>query len=265
LYYVDENGDPDPQEIDLLAYQNGEAAPLIQDEEVLAGEYTWMRLGVEAERGVVDSYIVLEENGAQHSLYVPSGSNTGLKVNESFIVTAGGNTALTIDFDLRKSVHEPGNNADDYILRPTLRITDNSEVGDISGYISSSLLLEEESCEIGSEGEAQGLAVYVYTNGNIDVVVDPNDEGSDNSPLATTIPVYDSVTDQYNYSLAFMLAGDYNVAVTCDADVDDVDVDEPSEDNPDTPEVEETWISIADQNATVNVGETTEVNFEPST
>ena len=225
--------------IDLLALQNGESEPLLDSESIDAGEYNWMRLMVTATEGVMDSYISFED-GLTYSLYIPSGDTTGLKLNRSFTVPAGGSASFIIDFDLRKSVINPGNNSDDYKLKPTLRIEDNSEVGGISGFIAASLV-SDESC-------MEGLAVYVYSGTGIAA----DDEGSQTPPLASVIPEYNGDTDQYDYQLSFMAAGDYTVAITCDADNDD----------PETDENETDWSAIASADASVVVDETTETNFE---
>jgi len=69
--FVDESGDPEPRQIDLLA--------------LTAGDYSWIRLKVNAARGLIDSYIDLLDD-TRHSLYVPSGSQSGLKLNHGFNV-----------------------------------------------------------------------------------------------------------------------------------------------------------------------------------
>ena len=111
-----------PRSIDLLALDGGDTEPLLNDVEVPAGRYEWVRLKVEAAAdGTLDSYIELDD-GSQHELDVPSGSQTGLKLVGGLSVPDGGAAAYTLDFDLRKSVHEPMNASDAYTLRPTLRI-----------------------------------------------------------------------------------------------------------------------------------------------
>ncbi|WP_196139114.1 DUF4382 domain-containing protein [Aliikangiella sp. G2MR2-5] len=226
----------EPKTIDLFALQNGETAPLLQNTTLDAGEYNWIRLVVDADQGEIDSYISFED-GSTHSLYIPSGSNTGLKLNSGFTIAAGATANFTIDFDLRKSVHKPAAEGQDYMLRPSLRILDNTEVGEISGFIAPSVV-EDASCE-------DGLAVYAYSGA--DVTAD--DEGSATPPITSAMPEYDANNDRYNYTLSFLLAGDYTVAVTCDADLDD-------------PQSDDDWTSIAASNVTVTVDQTTELNFE---
>ena len=66
--------------IDLLAFQGNASSSLLREEELNAGGYAWMRLDVDAERGTMDSIIVLDD-GSEESLYIPSGSQSGLKLN----------------------------------------------------------------------------------------------------------------------------------------------------------------------------------------
>jgi hypothetical protein len=226
-----------PKMLDLLSLQNGETAPLLQDQILPAGDYSWIRLMVDADQGEIDSYIKFMD-GSMHSLYVPSGSNTGLKLNRGFTIAAGASINFTLDFDLRKSVHMPMNNSDDYFLRPTIRMMDHTEVGTISGYILPSVVADA-SCQA-------GLSVYAYNNAD----VAPDDEGSATSPLTSSMPEYDATNDRYSYSLSYLLAGDYTIAVTCDADMDDAEVDETE------------WGYITKANATVTINQVTQLNFE---
>ena len=100
-----------------------------------------MRLKVDADPNVVDSYI--EIGGGQCELRVPSGDETGLKVNRAFTVGVGAITDLTIDFDLRKSIVEPPGQESDpavcdgqaYLLKPVLRVVINGQTGQIGGKV----------------------------------------------------------------------------------------------------------------------------------
>jgi len=78
-------------------------------------------------------------------LIVPSGAESGLKMNRGFTLPADGSVALTVDFDLRKSLHAPPGQksmmetcTQGYLLRPTLRLVQDSEVGAIAGTIDPS-------------------------------------------------------------------------------------------------------------------------------
>ena len=101
-----QNLTPSPRQLDLLQYQGGRAALLLDGVTLPAGDYQWIRLIVDNEPDVRDSYIVLT-GGEECELRVPSGAESGLKLNRGFTLPADGSVALTIDFDLRKSIHAP--------------------------------------------------------------------------------------------------------------------------------------------------------------
>lgn len=103
---VVQNLTPSPRQLDLLQYQQGRAALLLDGVTLPAGDYEWVRLIVDNESGVRDSYIELT-SGEECELRVPSGAESGLKLNRGFTLPADGSIALTIDFDLRQSIHAP--------------------------------------------------------------------------------------------------------------------------------------------------------------
>lgn len=191
-----------PRQIDLLALQGGLTSPLLTDQIVPAGDYAWIRLMVDSGPGSTASYITLSDTTV-HPLYVPSGDETGLKLNGGMTVAAGGSSDFTVDFDLRKSVNAPSSGTD-YKLRPTLRLVDDLQVGAIAGSVSAALIT------VGCSP-----AVYAYTG-----VVTPNDVGSAVPPMSSALVV------NGGYMLAFMSAGTYTVAFTCEALADAPDTDD---------------------------------------
>lgn len=201
-----------PVSIDLLAQQNGNSAELVADETLNAGNYNWIRLAVNAEEdGVFDSYIVI--NGTQHELDIPSGSQTGLKLNSGFTISASGNADYTIDFDLRKSITEANG---DYKLRPSLRLIDNIEAGTISGEVDATLI--STAC---ADAAVFAGVVYVFSGAG----VTPDDfDGTDPEALSSAFVSLDEESNTYTYTAAFLEAGDYTVTYTCDTD--DTEVDE---------------------------------------
>ncbi|AKE51162.1 DUF4382 domain-containing protein [Kangiella geojedonensis] len=222
-----------PKTIDLLELTGDESLELLPETDLTAGEYQWMRLMVNAERGVTDSYIDIDS--ARYSLFVPSGSQSGLKLNRPFVIAAGGLTDFTIDFDLRKSVHEPQNDAEDYYLRPTLRIVDNAEVGHINGMIDPNL--------INAEGCTDSSAVYLFAGADAEV-----DDVDANEPEPVTTGLVEVNNDgDYVYEIGFVLAGDYTLGFTCEA----------ANDDPETDDV----INFTTQNVTVTANGTVTVDF----
>ncbi len=85
-------------QIDLLALAGGGSEIILNNVELDAGHYSWIRLEVNAEATMMDSFIELDD-GSEHSLFIPSGDRTGLKLIGGFDVPAGGNASFTLDFD----------------------------------------------------------------------------------------------------------------------------------------------------------------------
>jgi hypothetical protein len=195
-----------PRQIDLLSLQGGESETLLDEVEVPAGAYNFVRLMVNAGRTASDSYVDLED-GSRHALFIPSGDQRGLMLIGGFDVPEGGNADFVIDFDLRKSVHNPQGQDGVYILRPVLRLIDRTEAGEITGTVSNSLAAATDDCT---------PAVYVYAGQNAVT----SDEGSANPPLTTALVQLGS-NGSYEYTAAFLPAGSYTVAFTCDAAADD--------------------------------------------
>lgn len=200
-----------PRQIDLLDLQGGETELLLDDVTVDAGDYAWIRLSVNAGRQASDSFIALQD-GSVHPLFIPSGNQSGLKLVRGFTVPANASADFTIDFDLRKSVVNPGSSGDPYILRPTLRLVDNTEVGAIAGTVDAGIAADADCSP----------AVYAYDGSD----VTPDDTGSATEPVASGLVGMNDATGVYEYRIAFLAAGDYTVALTCDADADQADADD---------------------------------------
>src|SRR5262249_51670792 len=133
--------------IDLLKLQNGATGALTQGDAVPAGNYDWMRLKVLADKNSQGESFIMLLNGTQYPLYVPSGAETGLKLVRPFTVAQGSTTSLLVDFDLRKSVTAPAGQDPNYVLKPTLRLVDELQVGKITANVDLAALT---SAQLGS-------------------------------------------------------------------------------------------------------------------
>ena len=209
-----------PQKVDLLQFQGANAAPLLTNEVLPAGNYEWMRLGINAVRsanggaGETDpalcdgeaSYIVMDD-GTVNNLYVPSGENSGLKLVSGYTVPANDQVSLTLEFDLAKSITAPPGQSPDVKLRPTIRLVNNNEVGTLTGEVAAALA-EAESCE---------PAVYLFDPGvTPNGIEDDVQDGYD--PIATAMVEAQDQLDgsiQYHYTIGFLLTGTYTAAYTC--------------------------------------------------
>lgn len=201
--------------INLLSLQGTLSTDLISNEVIPLGSYDWIRLQVNAENDSVnDSYIVLND-GSVHELWIPSGSQTGLKINSGFELLASEELNLMIDFDLRKSVVQ-SNGA--YTLRPTLRMVNMKVSNAIMGTIDASQLIGP-SCS--DADPTTGNAVYLFEGTN----TTPADMQNGNSGPLTSARVELNVSSgNYEYVFGFIPAGNYTLAFTCQADLDDPDV-----------------------------------------
>lgn len=203
-----------PVTINLLEFQGASAAPLLVGQQLPAGPYQWIRLGVDAVRGASGgagdaddpdcdadgSYIVLPTG--TYNLYVPSGEDNGLRLVSGFTVPVNATVDLTAEFDLMQSVTAPDGLSPDVLLRPTVRLVDNAEVGTLTGTVSNELATADDCAP----------SVVVFDDG-----VPPNatDPMADN-PVATAIVSFGSAA--YEYTVGYLLAGNYNVAFTCDGE-----------------------------------------------
>ena len=200
-----------PVSINLLDYQGDTQLVLFEDQTLAAGEYQWMRLGVD------DSSIRIG-NGPQFPLQIPSEAQTGLKLQSGFTIGAGSSNSFTIDFDLRKSVTLANG---DYKLRPTLRLIDNLEAGTLSGTVADSLV-EDIACVNNGTNNDIGNAVYLFT-GEDATIQDLQDNAGD--PLASATVNFNEDTSDYEFEFGFIPAGPYTAVFTCDASIDISDED----------------------------------------
>ena len=121
--------------------------------------------------------------------------------------------AYTVDFGLQKSIAFDNTR---YHLRPTLRMIETAAAGHLSGDVDATLITS-----LG--GEDPACVVYVYDGANIT----PNDiylpesaviPDSHHNPVATAL--VDTTT--HAYTVGFLPAGTYTVALTCDAENEDI-------------------------------------------
>jgi hypothetical protein len=154
-------------------------------------------------------------DGQECELNVPSGAESGLKMHRPIDVPAGGSLALTVDFDLHKSIHAPpgqasGACATGYVLRPTLRLVNDADVGAIDGTVSFESGTVPLDCEPN---------VYLYEG-----AVGPDDSedetatSPDVDPFAVVSVDFPEGSVTGTYQAAFMPAGSYTAAFTCDED-----------------------------------------------
>ena len=201
--------DLDPaRQVDLYDLQEGMSEYLVIDETVPAGRYNWVRLMLNAEEGLTDSYIEMDD-GSSHPLHIPSGAQTGLKLVSGFLVPVNGDADFVIDFDLRKSVVKPEAVGQDYKLKPALRMVNTAEAGDIGGTVDAALL--------SGDGCMDSHAVYVFEGANADV--DDVDD-IDPDPATSALVNLRESDGVFAYRAAYLVPGEYTVVLTCNAELD---------------------------------------------
>ncbi|OOZ38823.1 hypothetical protein BOW53_14040 [Solemya pervernicosa gill symbiont] len=154
--------------------------------------------------------------GNQYELDIPSGAQTGLKLNRSFEVPEGMSVDLTIDFDLRKSIHMPSSGTD-YKLRPTLRSVATPDSGIISGTIDPTLIPTERCAEDAV------YAIYLFQGpaAVIDDLAVDGDEAPD--PIITVNVDLDVSSGNYSFTIPYLEPNSYTVTATCSAQLDEPD------------------------------------------
>jgi len=197
--------------IDLLLLQGTEYRTLFSGD-LPAGDYQWVRLLVNAEQNVMDSFITINNEGSMMDcpLWIPSGGQTGLKIVSGMTVTTNGVSNYMLDFDARTSVTAPpGLSALDeceqnYILKPAIRIVDETEVGSIAGTIDPSVL--KTTNDQSEEVLIGGCRDEDIEDGIVDHLA--------------AIAEWNANSSTYEYEVGYLLAGDYKLGLTCTADVD---------------------------------------------
>jgi hypothetical protein len=269
--------------IDLLALQ-GIKLTTIFAKDVPEGEYEWIRMMVNADQNKLDSYI--DYGDRQCPLWIPSGGETGLKLQGGIEVTTAG-AAYILDLDLNKSVLKPPGLAetptndieacvDNYLLKPVIRIVEEDEAGSIAGVIDESLLYttndmgepvlvdgcrDEGEDGMTMDGVVDSLKVYVFED--FDATAEADDYDGDGDPVSSAVVEYDIDSMTYSYEVGFLLNGDYLLGLTCTGDVDLQEEDNfPCDgEEPSCVETDPPFSFIAEQVVTAIKGKTIDGSF----
>ncbi|MBI3945680.1 MAG: DUF4382 domain-containing protein [Armatimonadetes bacterium] len=116
---------PEPRDLNLLALATAEAS--LGSITLPPGSYTQVRLFLGESPTITDA-------DGTHLLRVPSGDQTGLKVNVDHEVRPGVTTTLLLDFNVEQSVVLTGNG--EYLLKPVIRGVVQELTGTISGVVT---------------------------------------------------------------------------------------------------------------------------------
>ena len=239
---------PTPQPIDLLALQGLTTADLLVNMPIEAGDYKQVRFIVD---DAPMANRVKIKGGAWEEMEVPSGSTTGLKVKQVFTIPDDRKINFTVDFDLRKSV-KLKKKTGKYKFKAKMKLLVDTDVGFIRGSVAPALLIDP-SC---SDGDIDTHnAVYVYSGHNATPGDIDEDSPSNNEPVTTTMIRYDYSLGLYMFEAAFLAAGDYTIACTCNSDAEVLDDDDDGDDGDDNDDDALQFFGV--QNVSIQVTDTT--------
>lgn len=154
-------------------------AAVIGEKVLPTGNYTQIRLKV-------SSATVTDSTGV-HQLVIPSGAQSGIKVNVNFGLNEQEVTDLLLDFNVRESITRQGNGT--YLLHPVIRATVMVQSGTVTGTASN------------TSGLVQGAVVTAtYVAG-------------DEYPLGTVVNSTSTLSDG-TFKMWALLPGTYNFHVT---------------------------------------------------
>jgi len=193
--------------IDLLDYQGANFISLLNKRDLETGDYNWLRLIID------DSETYIRIDGQQHELDIPSGSESGLKLNSGFTIDEGTETHIVIDFELRHSVYQTGNG--NYKMKPVIRQVNPIKADTLRGVVDAALVLDV-NCN-NAPNNSVGNAVYLFADHNSDI---QDIRGNNNDPLTTAAVTYDDNDGLYRFSLGFVPHGKYTLVFTCDGELD---------------------------------------------
>jgi hypothetical protein len=156
----------DKRTYNLLDLVNG-VQDFLGEEELEAGLYTQMRLIIGSEPDVplvhpFANYIILAGTETIHSLFIPSGPETGIKLVKNFTIVEGQDTELILDFDAARSVVKAGV-SDLWLLKPTIKVLDAETASIIEGAV-----VDQEGAPLA------GVLVSAQVSNSF--AVDPRDE-----------------------------------------------------------------------------------------
>jgi hypothetical protein len=171
---------------DLLSLQGGVTA-LLGEALIPVGDYAQLRLIVDSARVVLEAPLVFEDGTSEKTLTVPSGLQTGIKVDFSGPVhVEPGVTVLVADFDVDRSFvfQGPPQGPKSVSFKPVIHAT----VADVAGSIAGT---------VNPEGARASAALAAVVSSNVAETV------------ATATP--DATTGAY--VLRYLPPGTYNVLI----------------------------------------------------
>lgn len=196
---------------DLLALQNGVTANLATLT-IPAGPYVQLRMVVTAATVTLANGLSFNDGSTTQSLTVPSGAQTGIKINltsadgdgaSQGIVISQGETVLVVDFDVSQNFRVQGNpttpaGLNSVSFTPAIRAVVQDVAGSIAGTVSSTSGASLAGITLSAAQTDAGVMEALQT--------------------ATASAVADSATGMY--TIRFLAPGTYTVGISVDGVAD---------------------------------------------
>jgi hypothetical protein len=226
-----ENDNTMAQMVNLLDYTGSDIFALLDDQAVPAGEYSWLRADVingDSNNLTLTSHVVYEDDSIAPLIVKRKGNDGVGEIQlDGFTLNQTANE-FVLEFDLKKSLVDPQNSNEIFLKPRGVRLENLAQSQNISGTISDSLYenCEMDNIDLAPEIGDFGHAVYLYAAD----VAEPTDiyqinqQTATDSPLATANVVLDESDNQYKFEVAFIAPGDYQLAYTCAAHIDDAEI-----------------------------------------
>ncbi|WP_206483271.1 DUF4382 domain-containing protein [Thalassotalea sp. G2M2-11] len=207
----------DTVQIDLLQYQGSAQINILEGEMIDVGDYNQVIVGILDDD--IEATYLLEKDGDIKAIKLPSDT---LKLGGVSFSEGNDTTALTIEFNLRRSMtYNTG--PDRYILKPTgVRVVDNSESGTISGVVALDTINQS-----GVDCMADNNMIYLYEGTDLDTSLladnfdseEANHGAPDNAiaPIDSTSPSFDDDSQTYQYEFGFVPSGQYTLVYACNS------------------------------------------------
>lgn len=198
-----------PLRVDLSRLTGELSEVLVEDQALPVSGYRAVEFFVDGSETTLESYVRLTD-GRQLPLYVPAAFEDELRVSADFTIDEEESVEATVDFDLRRSLFIVEDTRVE--LRPALRFILDEDASSVTGTVAETLL--PAACT---------PAVYAYEGSDVEA---DDVGGSEDEPVSSAIVTIDVASGTRRYTIGFLEAGDYTVALTCEAGDDDPGVDD---------------------------------------
>lgn len=234
-----------PMKINLLEYTGDDIYLVVNDQEIEAGDYEWIRADVV--NGSVGSNFDLTSSvrfldGSQAPLAVTRKGNDDVgEIQLNNFSFNEGENQIVLEFDLNKALLKRGNDDTVYLKPTAVRLENLLTSFELEGMVSESVknACIADNADLAPVAGEYKHVVYLY-KADVAVPSDINDE--DSAPIATA-----NVDTESEFEIAFISSGEYKVGYSCLGHIDDA-------------ETIDTGFSLH-QTKDVTVTQDTEINF----